>query len=102
MIHEAHDREQGDHVYKLEECARGSVASVSASFWFLGNWPSVSSVAAAEVQALAHLPPSLPPELGVSRWLERGSAAQEWESSSPEYGDYFQLPGAHCYHCWGG
>ena len=44
----------------------------------------------AGVSAPARLPPLLQPELGVSRsprWLERGSAAQAWEFSSPGYGD---------------
>lgn len=91
MTRDAHDREHGDHVYKPEECARGSVASVSASFWFLGNWPAVSSVAEAKVQALAHLPPPLPPELGVSRspsgW-KGGQLPKKGNPSSPGYGDY--------------
>ena len=69
----------------------GREAWAFASLWFLGSWPAVSAGAAtAEVSAPAHLPPLLQPELGVSRsprWLERGSAAQEWEFSSPGYGD---------------
>ena len=83
VIHDAHDREHGNHVYKPEECASGSVASVSASFWILGNSASSQFSSRSKSTGSSTSSSSTSASAGsvqVTQWLERWSAAQEGES----------------------
>uniref|UniRef100_A0A9L0SXM8 ADP ribosylation factor like GTPase 5A n=1 Tax=Equus caballus TaxID=9796 RepID=A0A9L0SXM8_HORSE len=73
------------------DLARGRAAWASASLRFLGSRPVASAgAAAAEAEAPARLSPPLQPEPGEARrprGAGGGSAAREWEFSSPGFGD---------------